>query len=138
MGPFTCMHIFTSSNINRLISRIWSIGHHNVAIPMWKYDLLWKITFNILFQQAIQTWGESEINYIKILHDYESLVTSVGNSYSRNQLIHTFFENFHWGVKCSAHIASHQEEMRREENLLIKNHYLYLPWNMITWICKIR
>ena len=30
--------------------------------------------------------------------------------------MHTFLDNFHRGGKCSAHIASHQAELKREEN----------------------
>ena len=30
--------------------------------------------------------------------------------------MHTFLNNFHQGVKYSAQIASHQAELRREEN----------------------
>ena len=42
---------------------------------------------------------------------------SVGNSYSEDQLMHTFLDNFHHGGKYSAQIASHQAELRREEKL---------------------
>ena len=36
-------------------------------------------------------------------------------SYSEDQLMHTFMDNFHQGGKYSAQIASHQAELRREE-----------------------
>ena len=39
----------------------------------------------------------------------------MGNSYSEDQLMHTFLDNFHQGGKYSAQIASHQAELRREE-----------------------
>ena len=45
---------------------------------------------------------------------------SVGNSYSEDQLIHKFLDNFHQGGKYSAHIASHQAELRREEKVTYK------------------
>ena len=48
----------------------------------------------------------------KHAHD---LSVSVGNSYSEDQLMHTFLDNFHRGGKYSAQIASHQAELRREE-----------------------
>ena len=39
-------------------------------------------------------------------------------------------DNFHQGGKYSAQIASHQAELRREENLLIKNLYQFYPYKM--------
>ena len=39
----------------------------------------------------------------------------VGNSYSEDQVMHTFLDNFEDGGKYSAQIASHQAELRREE-----------------------
>ena len=50
------------------------------------------------------------------------LSVSLGNSYSEDQLMHTFLDNFHQVGKYSAQIASHQAELRKEENLLTKNH----------------
>ena len=44
-----------------------------------------------------------------------ALSVSVGNSYSEDQLMHTFLDNFHQGEKYPAQIASHQAELRREE-----------------------
>ena len=40
---------------------------------------------------------------------------SVGNSHPEDQMMHTFLDRFHQGVKYSAQIASHQAELRREE-----------------------
>ena len=37
------------------------------------------------------------------------------NSYSEDQLMHTFLDNFHQGRKYSAQISSRQAELRREE-----------------------
>ena len=59
--------------------------------------------------------GESTINYIKRFQNAHALSVSVGNSYSEDQLMHTFLDNFHQGGKYSAQIASHQAELRREE-----------------------
>ena len=44
-----------------------------------------------------------------------ALSASAGNSYSEDQRMHTFLDNFHQGGKYSAPIASHQAELRREE-----------------------
>ena len=55
------------------------------------------------------------MNYIKRFQNTHALSVSVGNSYSEDQLMHTFLDNFHQGEKYSAQIASHQSELRREE-----------------------
>ena len=55
------------------------------------------------------------MNYIKIFHNAHALSISVGNSYSEDQLMHTFLDNFHQNGKYSARISSHQAELRREE-----------------------
>ena len=60
------------------------------------------------------------MNYIKIFQNTHTLSIFVGNSYSEDQLMHTLLDNFHQGGKYSAQIASHQAELRREENLQIK------------------
>ena len=39
----------------------------------------------------------------------------MGNSYSEDQLMHILLDNFHQGGKYTAHISSHQEDLRREE-----------------------
>ena len=52
----------------------------------------------------------------KIFLNAHDLSVSVGNSYSEDQLMHTFQDNFQQGGKYSAQISSHQEELRREEN----------------------
>ena len=57
----------------------------------------------------------SAINYIEIFQNAYDLSVSVENSYSEDQLMHTFLDNFHQGKKYSAQIASHQAELRREE-----------------------
>ena len=68
------------------------------------------------FQQVTHKGGKSEINYIKRFQNAHALSVSLGNSYSEDQLMHTFLENFHQGGKYSAQIASHQAELRREGN----------------------
>ena len=67
------------------------------------------------FQQVTHKGGESAINYIKRFQNAQALLVSVGNSYSEDQLMHTFLDNFHQGGKYSAQIASHQAELKREE-----------------------
>ena len=67
------------------------------------------------FKQVTHKVGESAINYIKRFQNAHALSFSVGNRYSEDQLMHTFLDNFHQGVKYSAQIASHQEELRREK-----------------------
>ena len=71
------------------------------------------------------------MNYIKILQNAQALSVSVGNSYSEDQLMHISLDNFHQGGKYSTQIASHQTELRREENLLTKNIYLSHPYRLI-------
>ena len=66
-------------------------------------------------QQVTHKGGESEINYIKRFQNSQALSVSVGNSYSEDQLMHTFLDSFHQGGKYSAQIESHQAELRREQ-----------------------
>ena len=54
------------------------------------------------------------MNYTKIFQNAQDLSVSVGNTYSEDQLMHTFLYNFHQGGKYSAQIDSHQAELRRE------------------------
>ena len=67
-----------------------------------------KIRYDRTFQQVAHKGGESAINYIKRFQNAHDLSVSVGNSYSEDQLMHTFLDNFHQGGKYSAQIASHQ------------------------------
>ena len=69
------------------------------------------------FQQVTHKGVGSAINYIKRFQNAHVLSVSVGNSYSEDQLMHTFMDNFHQGGKYSAQIASHQAELRREKKL---------------------
>ena len=79
-----------------------------------------KSGYDRTFQQVTHKGGESAINYIKRFQNAHDLSVSLENSYSEDQLIHTFLNNFQQGDKYSAQIASHQAELRREENLQIK------------------
>ena len=81
-----------------------------------------KSRYDRTFQQVTHKGGESAINYIKRLQNAHVLSVSVGNRYSEYQFMHTFMDNFHQNGKYSAQIASHQAELKREKNLLTKNH----------------
>ena len=78
-----------------------------------------KSRYDMTFQQVTHKGGESAMNYIQIFQNAYALSISVGNSYSEYQLIHTFLDKFHQGRRYSAQIASHQSELRREENAYI-------------------
>ena len=56
------------------------------------------------------------MKYIKRFQNAQALSVSVGNNYSEYQLMHILLDNFHHGGKYTAQIASHQAELRREEN----------------------
>ena len=52
------------------------------------------------------------MNYTKRFQNAQTLLVSVGNSYSEDQLMYTFLDKFHQGGKYIAQIASHQAELR--------------------------
>ena len=68
-----------------------------------------------IFQQVTHKGGESVINYIKRFQNAQALSDPVRNTYSEDQLMHTFLDNFHQSGKSSARIASHQTEFRRKD-----------------------
>ena len=74
------------------------------------------------FQQMTHKGGEYSINYIKRFQNTHTLSVSVGNSYSEDQRMHTYLDNFHQGGKYSGQIDSHQAELRREEKYTDQNH----------------
>ena len=80
---------------------------------MCKHDLSKEIRYGSLFQKISHTGEESAINYIKIFQNKQALSISVGNSYSEDQFMHIFLNNFHQGGEYTAHIASHQAELGR-------------------------
>ena len=90
-----------------------------------------KIAYGRIYQQATNKGEESEINYIKRFQNAQDLSVSVGNTYSGDQLMHTFMDNFHQGEKYYAQVASHQEKLRREETFTDQNIYLYHPYRLI-------
>ena len=72
--------------------------------------------YDRIFQQVTHKGKESAINYIKRFQNAQALSVSVGNSYSQDQIMHTFLDNFQQSGKYSAQLASHQAELRREGN----------------------
>ena len=73
-----------------------------------------KSRFDRTFQQVKHKGGESAITYIKRFQNTQALSVSVGKSYSEDQIMHTFLDNFLHSGKYSAQLASHQAELRRE------------------------
>ena len=55
------------------------------------------------------------MNYIKRFQNEQVLSVSAGNTYSEDQLMHIFLDNFHQGGRYSAQIAIQQVELSREE-----------------------
>ena len=66
-----------------------------------------KSIYDRTFQQVTHKSGGSVINYIKRFNNSQALSISVGNSYSGDQIMHKFMDNFHQGGKYSAQLASH-------------------------------
>ena len=56
-----------------------------------------KIRYDRTFQQVTHKGGEYLINYIKRSQNAHDLSVSVGNSYSEDQPMHTFLDNFYHG-----------------------------------------
>ena len=74
-----------------------------------------KSRYDRTFQQVTHKGGKSDINYIKRFQNAKALSVSVGNSYSEDQIMHTFLDNFHQSGKYSAQLDIHHKELRREE-----------------------
>ena len=74
-----------------------------------------KSKYDRTFLQVTHKGEESANNYIKRFQNANDLSVSTGNSYSEDQLMHTFMDNFHQSGKYSSQIASHQAELWREE-----------------------
>ena len=77
-----------------------------------------KKSYDRIFRQVTHKGWESSMNYIKIFQNAQDLSVSVGNTYSEDQLIHTFLDNSHQGGKYFSKISSHQEELWREETFI--------------------
>ena len=90
-----------------------------------------KNRYDSIFQEVTHKLGGSAMNYIKIFKNTQPLSVSVGNTYPEDQLMHIFLDHFHQGGKYSSQIASHQVELRKKKDLLIKNIYLFHPYRLI-------
>ena len=73
-----------------------------------------KIRHDRFFLQVTHKGGESEMKYIKRFKDSRDFSVSLGNTYSEDQLMYIFLDNFHQGGKHIAQIAIHQAELRIE------------------------
>ena len=96
------MHANIDVHSRRLISEFPKDGikcNKKLQSPWANMTFADKIIYNRTFQQVTHKGGESEINYIKRFHNAQALSVSVGNSYSEDQLMHTFLDNFHQGGK---------------------------------------
>ena len=95
-----------------------------LCITCWKVLSYLLLSAKVIFAQFdcnfsmhfITSSGKSATNYIKIFQNAQALSVSVGHSYYEDQIIHTFLDNFQQSGKYSAQLASHQAELRREEN----------------------
>ena len=93
----------------------WSaLRNWNHIVQTWLF--LNKSRYDRTFQQVTHRGGESAISYIKRFQNAHDLSVLLGNSYSEDQFMHTFLDNFEEGGKYSSQIASHQAELRREKN----------------------
>ena len=70
------------------------------------------------------------MNYINRFQNAQALSVSVGKTYSEDKLMHILLDKFHHVGKYSVQIAIHQVELRRKENLMIKNLYLFHPYRL--------
>ena len=61
------------------------------------------------------------MNCIKRFQNKQAFSVSSGNNYFEDQLMKILLDNFHQGDKYSALLASHQVELRREENFTDQN-----------------
>ena len=86
-----------------------------------------KIRYDRLSQQVAHKGGYSAMNYIKRFQNSQALSVSVGNSYSVDQLMRMFLDNFHQGGKYTANIAIQQAELRRERNFTDKKYLPIIP-----------
>ena len=75
-----------------------------------RYTHLWHECLAMTNVQVTNKVGGSEINYIKRFQNAHTLSVSIGDSYSEDQLMHTFLDNFRQGGKYSDQIASQQAD----------------------------
>ena len=104
------LHAYIDVHIRRLIAEFPKDGIKCIEKLQSRCENMTfsgKSRYDRTFQQVTHKGGESAINYIKRFHNEQSLSVSVGNSYSEEQIMHTFLDNFHQGEKYSAQISSH-------------------------------
>ena len=70
------------------------------------------------------------MNHMNIFQNAQALLVSLVNTYSGDQLMHKFMDNFYQGRKYYAQIDSHQVDLRRE-NISDKNPYIFHPYRLI-------
>ena len=92
---------------------------------MCQHEFSDKSRYDRTFQQVTHKEGESAMKYTKRFQNAQALSVSVENTYSEDQLMHTFLNDFHQYRKYSAQKASHQAELRREEKF-IDQKYLFI------------
>ena len=66
---------------------------------MQTWILLTKVDMTGLFNRSNINEGNLQLHYIIIFQNAHAISISVGNSYSEDQLMHTFMDNFHQGEK---------------------------------------
>ena len=82
-------------------------GDRLQAITILQYqcsnmDIFDKISYSRIFHHVFQKEGYSSINYKKIFQNGKASEISVVNSYSEDQSVHTFLDNFWKGERYSA------------------------------------
>ena len=102
-----------------------------LCVTCWKVLSYLLLYAKVIFAQCdcnfsrhlIPYVGNSAINLLlctsllacKRFQNSQALSVSVGNSYSEDQIMHTFLDNFYQSGKYSSQLARHQSELRREE-----------------------
>ena len=84
-----------------------------------------KIRYDRIFQQVIHKGGELEINYTNKVQNAQVLSLSVGNSYSEDQLMHVFLDNFHQGINIMHKQIATRQSQEERKILLNKNIYIF-------------
>ena len=77
--------------------------------------MLDKSRYDRICKQVAHKGGESAIRYTKVFQNSEDLSVSMGNTYSEDQLMNTFMDNYRQGGKYYDKTESHQAELSRGE-----------------------
>ena len=86
-----------------------------------------KSRYDRIFQQVTHKVGDPAMNYIRTLQNAQAFSVSLGNSYSWDQRMHIFLDNFHQGGKYTAQLDSHQAGLRIEGNITDQK-YLFITF----------